>query len=368
VTVEDTTANSTSTPAAAAIRRRGRSMPATSAAATILLALLAMLPFAASRVTTYDLVELFTFAVLGTMWNLMAGYGGMVSIGQQAFVGAGSYAVVWFTNNSGVNPFLGVPIAAAVCGLLALPTSYLVFRLAGGYFAIGTWVVAEVAKLFTTQVGSLGKGSGVSLQKMSSLDPVLRNRLVYWLALSVLTLAVASTYMVMRSSLGLALTAVRDAPVAASTLGVNVARSKRLVYIAAAAGFGAAGAVTSLHTLRVEPDSAYSVQLTAYMIFIVVIGGMGSIEGPLLGAVVFWVMQRELASLGEWYLIILGTVAVVVTLYARNGLWGLLSRGRAHAFPVGYVLGRAPRDARGFRSRTDERSDANAGNIEGVEQ
>jgi branched-chain amino acid transport system permease protein len=346
VSVDGLTAGTTHAEAATAIRRRGRPVGVTAGSGSVLVALLALLPFVASRVTTYDLVELYTFAVLGTMWNLMAGYGGMVSIGQQAFVGAGSYAVVWFTNNDGVNPFLGVPIAAAVCAVLALPTSYLVFRLAGGYFAIGTWVVAEVAKLFTTQVGSLGKGSGVSLHKMSTIDPTLRNRLVYWMALGVLTVAIAATYAVMRSRLGLALTAVRDAPTAASTLGVKVQRSKRFVYAAAAAGFGAAGALTSLHTLRVEPDSAYSVQLTAYMIFIVVIGGMGSIEGPIVGAIIFWELQRQLASLGEWYLIILGVVAVVVTLYVRNGVWGLLSRGRLHAFPVGYRLG-------GKESRSD---------------
>jgi branched-chain amino acid transport system permease protein len=340
VTVDGITAATTPASAGAVIRRRGRPVGVTAGIGLILVVVLAVLPYAASRVMTYDLVELYTFAVLGTMWNLMAGYGGMVSIGQQAFVGAGAYAVVWFTNNDGVNPFLGVPIAAAVCAVLALPTSYLVFRLAGGYFAIGTWVVAEVAKLFTTQIGSLGKGSGVSLQKMSSIDPTLRNRLVYWMALGVLTVAIASTYVVMRSRLGLALRAVRDAPTAASTLGVKVQRSKRLVYVAAAAGFGAAGALTSLHTLRVEPDSAYSVQLTAYMIFIVVIGGMGSIEGPIVGAIIFWELQRQLSSLGEWYLIILGAVAVVITLYVRNGVWGLVSRGRVHAFPVGYLIGR----------------------------
>ncbi len=339
MTADGATVDTAPSLAASAIHRRGRPVGVTVGAGVILVALLALLPYGASRVTTYDLVELYTFAVLGTMWNLMAGYGGMVSIGQQAFVGAGAYAVVWFTNNNGVNPFLGVPIAAAVCAVLALPTSYLVFRLAGGYFAIGTWVVAEVAKLFTTQVHSLGKGSGVSLHKMSNIDATLRNRLVYWMALGVMTLAIAATYVVMRSRLGLALRAVRDAPTAASTLGVKVQRSKRLVYVAAAAGFGAAGALTSLHTLRVEPDSAYSVQVTAYMIFIVVIGGMGSIEGPIVGAIIFWELQRQLASLGEWYLIILGAVAVFVTLYVRNGVWGLLSRGRLHAFPVGYLLG-----------------------------
>jgi branched-chain amino acid transport system permease protein len=343
MTASGLTAHPTLTDAASAIRRRGRPVGVTAGGVLTVVVLLTLLPLVASRVMTYDLVELYTFALLGTMWNLMAGYGGMVSIGQQAFVGAGAYAVVWFTNNNGVNPFLGVPIAAAVCAVLALPTSYLVFRLAGGYFAIGTWVVAEVAKLFTTQVGSLGKGSGVSLHKMSNIDATLRNRLVYWMALGVLTVAIASTYVVMRSRLGLALRAVRDAPTAASTLGVKVQRSKRLVYVAAAGGFGAAGALTSLHTLRVEPDSAYSVQLTAYMIFIVVIGGMGSIEGPIVGAIIFWELQRELASMGEWYLIILGVVAVVVTLYVRNGVWGSISRGRLHAFPVGYLLGKESR-------------------------
>jgi len=275
---------------------------------------------------------------MGSMWNLMAGYGGMVSIGQQAFVGTGAYSVIWLADKMGVAPLLTVPMSALVCAALAVPTSYLVFRLVAGYFAIGTWVVSEAIKLAVSQQPGIGGGSGISLAALSGWDRLVRDAAVYWAALAVMLVAIGGSYALLRSRLGLGLTAIRDDPTAASSLGVRVARSKRVVYVAACAGFGAAGAVSSLHTLRVQPDSAFGVQLTAFMIFIVVIGGIGTIEGPILGAIFFWVVQNQLSALGSWYLVILGAIAIVMTLFVPRGLWGLIGRGRWGLFGTGYRL------------------------------
>ncbi|MBY3551962.1 branched-chain amino acid ABC transporter permease [Modestobacter lapidis] len=301
-------------------------------------AVLVYLPFMSSRGTQIDLVGLFSLVVLGTMWNLLAGYGGMISIGQQAFIGIGGYGLVYLATNLGLDPFLAVPVAAVVCGLVAWPTSYLAFRLTGGYFAIGTWVIAEVVRLLVTQVDAVGAGSGASLTAFSGLDPVFRIAYVYWMSLTIAVVVVLGVYLLMRSRTGLALTAIRDDPTAAASSGVAVDRAKRLVYVVAAAGCGLAGAMIVANTLRVQPGSIFSVDYSAMMIFIVVIGGIGTIEGPLVGAIVFYLLQDTLAELGNWYLVVVGVVAVVITLVAPKGLWGL-TRGRVELFPVGYRVG-----------------------------
>ena len=148
----------------AAVRRSARSPWPGLAAACAVVAALAYLPYAVSRGTQGELTNLFALVVLATMWNLLAGYGGMVSIGQQAYIGVGAYGLVYLANTGGVSPFLALPVAALACGVVALAVSYLVFRLAGGYFAIATWVVAEVLRLITTQIDAVGAGSGTSLR------------------------------------------------------------------------------------------------------------------------------------------------------------------------------------------------------------
>ncbi len=319
------------------VRRGGRAARVGAVGAVVLVAVLASLPFLTSRGTQVELVTLFALVVLGTMWNLLAGYGGMVSIGQQAYVGVGGYGLVVLADRLGIDPFLSVPLAGLVCGLLAWPTSFLAFRLSGGYFAIGTWVIAEVVRLVVTQVDALGAGSGASLAAFGRLElaPVYRVAFVYWLGLGVAVLVVLGVYLLMRSRLGLALTAIRDDPTAAGSAGVRVTRAKRLVYVVAAAGCGLAGALVVANTLRVQPGSIFSVDYAATMIFIVVIGGIGTIEGPLLGALLYFLLQNALSDLGNWYLVVVGAVAIAVTLLAPRGLWGL-TRGRVDLFPVGH--------------------------------
>lgn len=303
-------------------------------AAVLVLAL--WVPYNVSLGTMSQLVGVFALIILATTWNLLAGYGGLVSIGQQAFIGAGGYGVIYIADQLGVPVVAAMVMAAVVCGVLAFGTSFLVFRLVGGYFAIGTWVVAEVFKLVTTQIDALGGGSGLSLTALRGVDRVTRVATVYWMGLTLAVLVVTATYLLMRSRVGLGLTAIRDDVKAASSLGVAVRRWQRMVYVASSAGAGLAGALIAVNSLRVSPDSIYSVNYSAFMIFIVVIGGIGTIEGPILGAVIFFVLQQQLADQGTWYLVALGVLAILVVLVAPRGLWGVLTRGRVELFPVGY--------------------------------
>jgi branched-chain amino acid transport system permease protein len=296
-------------------------------------------PYIVDRGLQQQLVTLFALIVMATMWNLLAGYGGMVSVGQQAYIGIGAYGLIYLAETIGIDPFLAVPAAIVIAGLLSIPISFLAFRLVGGYFAIGTWVIAEVVKQITMQVDALGAGSGMSLTVLNELSPGRRIAYVYWLSLVGVVLAVLVTYLVMRSRLGLGFTAIRDDSVAASSLGVRVTRSKRIVFVISAMGAALAGSMIALNTLRITPESIYSVNFAAFMIFMVVIGGIGTIEGPIVGAIVFFGLQQWLSDLGTWYLVIIGVLAIVITLFLPRGIWGLISgNGRIRLFPVGYRL------------------------------
>ncbi|MFI8221276.1 branched-chain amino acid ABC transporter permease [Streptomyces sp. NPDC085932] len=299
---------------------------------------LAVLPYLVAPSGYFRLTDLCIYILLATMWNLLAGYAGMVSVGQQAYIGIGAYALVWLCDHVGLSLLFAVPVAVLLAGAVAFPVSFLVFRLTGGYFAIGTWVVAEVIRLLTVQSDTLGAGSGMSLQGLSGTDSDLRIALVYWSALVTCVVSVVIVFLLVRSRFGLALRAVRDEPTAAMSNGVSVARVKRVVFVVTAAGCGAGGALVAMSTLRVQPDSAYGVQWTAFMLFMVVVGGVGTLEGPILGAIIFFVFQEWLSSFGSLYLVFLGALAIAVTLFAPRGLWGLLTRGR---FPLFSVSSRA---------------------------
>jgi branched-chain amino acid transport system permease protein len=304
----------------------------------LFLVLLAFVPFAFTPNTTEKLTELFVLVVIAAMWNVLAGYAGLVSVGQQAFIGIGAYGTIVFADH-GMNPFLAAVIAAVAAGAISLPVSLLVFRLRGGQFAIGMWVVAEVFRLLVTNDQSVGGGTGRSLVGLNVYDPADRQAYVYWVALAFMATLVVLGFVMLRSRLGSSLQAIRDDEAAATSLGVRVTRAKRIVFLFAAVGCGAAGSVTILNTLRVQPDSIFGVQWTAYMIFMVLLGGLGTFEGPVLGALVLFFVQQEFANQGTWYLVGLGAVAIVVTLVFPRGLWGaLVDRFDLRLMPVGYQV------------------------------
>jgi branched-chain amino acid transport system permease protein len=238
------------------------------------------------------------------------------------------------------------------CAVAALPLWWLVSRLRSGYFAIATWVLAATLMLVIERFSSIGGGTGMPLPGLSGLDPTLLTAYTYWAGLAVTVLAMLSIYLLLRGRLGLVLTAIRDDEVAARSSGARVGLARMLVFVVAGAGCGAAGAVLAISQLQVEPTAVFSVQWTAEMGFAVIIGGLGTIEGPIIGTVIYMVLQQTLASYNAWYLIILGVVAVVVALFARRGLWGLVdNRLNVRLFPVGYWLWPAGERRRGLLRR-----------------
>jgi branched-chain amino acid transport system permease protein len=290
----------------------------------VLLAGLASLPAWGDAGTMRLLTEFFTLLALAEMWNLLAGYAGLVSIGQQAYIGLGAYGLYTFADLAGLNPLLAIVVTACGVGLVSLATSFFVFRLDGGFFAVGTWVIAEVFRLLVASSKAVGAGTGVSLRSLAQFGPEGRITITYWLAVGVGFGAVATGVLIMRSRVGLSLRAIRDSDVAARSLGVDVFRAKVAVYLIAAVGCAIAGSVTYMSLLRIQPTAAFGVQWTAWVIFVVIIGGLGSIEGPIVGAVVFIGLRELLADFGSAYLIVLGVLAVTITIVAPRGLWGVI--------------------------------------------
>ncbi|MGH3180728.1 MAG: branched-chain amino acid ABC transporter permease [Streptosporangiaceae bacterium] len=338
------------------VTRSRRNVAWTGAGALIVVVVLALFPYIVYSGTTSLMVQGFIVLTMACMWNLMAGYAGLVSVGQQAFVGLGAYFVLILAQH-GASPFGGLPVAAIGCGVAAVPMWWLVSRLRSGYFAIATWVLATTVMLFIERFPSLGSGTGMSLPGVSGYNPTLLVADTYWIGLAVTVLALATVYLLLRGRLGLVLTAVRDDEVAARSSGARVGLARMLVFVVAAIGCGAAGAVLAISQLIVQPSAVFSVQWTAKMAFAVIIGGLGTIEGPILGTIVYMVLQQTLQSYNAWYLIVLGLVAMFVALFARRGLWGLVDDHLHHRlFPVGYWLWapgrtgrRGPRGSRGSR-------------------
>lgn len=313
-------------------------------AGIILLVVLALAPLWAGRAELRLLIEIYYYLALAQMWSLLAGYGGLVSVGQQAYVGLGGYMLFALAVFGGLHPISALLLAGPIAALVAIPAGLVAFRLQGAYFAIGTWVIAEVFRLSFAQISALGGGSGMSLPAaiVRGIAETRSGRefIVYWSALAIGAGSILLVFMLLRSRWGLALTAIRDSEPASESLGVETYRTKFLVYVAAAGMTGFSGALIFLQKLRISPDAAFSVNdWTAFVIFIVVIGGIGTIEGPILGVLVFIVLREFAADWGAWYLIMLGAVAVITMLIAPMGLWGLLSeRFGIQLFPVGRRL------------------------------
>ena len=287
-------------------------------------------PWWAERADLRLLAEIYAYVALASLWNLLAGYAGLVSVGQQAYVGLGAYILFALAMLGGVHPLAAIPLAGVAAAIIAVPVAALIFRLRGHYFAIGTWVVAEVFRLLAAQTAALDGGSGTSLPAAVVLSiassRATREFVIYWIALAQVAVILFAIVWLLRSRYGLALTAIRDNELGARSNGVDVARIKYAVYVAVAFGTAMVGALIFLQKIRISPDTAFSVNdWTAFVIFITVIGGIGRIEGPIIGTVIFFLLRQTLADLGAIYLLILGVVAIAVMLWAPKGLWGLIA-------------------------------------------
>lgn len=293
-------------------------------------------PWWLDRADVRRITEFLYILALAQMWNLLAGYGGLLSVGQQLFIGIGAYTLVIFSYKLGLNPFLVIPIAGVISLIIAFGVSKVAFRLKGAYFAVGTWVLAETFRLLFSNVSWLGGGSGLSITNtMRGIPTWWRESLTLWFAIFIGIGSVLLVNYILRSKYGLSLTAVRDSEVASESLGINVKKVKLLVYLISAFGCGMAGALIFITKLRVSPEAAFSIDWTVIMFFIVVIGGIGTIEGPIIGTILYFTLRETLSGFGTWYLIILGLLTIIIMIKAPQGLWGLIKNHfNIHLFAI----------------------------------
>jgi len=277
------------------------------------------------------LTEFMSMLVLAVMWNLLAGYADIVTVGQHAFVGVGAYAFFGFATLWEINPYLSIPLAGFVALLIAVPTMILMFRLRTAYLAIGTWVVAQLLMLAAGKLNAWGGGSGTSLpiSIVLAFGKARGERLatIYWLAFALAAAAMLASYLLLRSRIGIGLTAMRDNEEGAAAIGVNITYARILCFLGVAPFLGMVGAIITLQKLRIAPSASFSmIDWTVFVIFNVVIGGIGSFEGPIIGTIVYFVLRQYLSGLGAWHLILLGSSSIAIIVIEKRGLWGLLRR------------------------------------------
>jgi branched-chain amino acid transport system permease protein len=320
----------------AAIERWTRTSRVAVGVSAVVLVALALGPLFLDANAIDKLTTLFIYVILGVMWNAMAGYGGLISIGQQAFFGLGAYFAVRLAD-AGVGAYPALLLAAVIVGVIALPLSVVMLRLRAGEFAIGMWVVAEIAHLLVNLDGLIQGETGTSLIALDAYPATLRHAATYWCALAAAAVLLVVLFALLRSRAGAAIQSIRDNEGAAASVGVRVLATKRLLFVLAAAGAAMAGALWLATTISFQPKTYFSVQWTAYMIFMVLVGGLGTFEGPILGAVVFFAIEAWFGAYGVWYLVALGLTALLFSLFLPRGLWGWLeARTGLRLLFVGY--------------------------------
>lgn len=299
---------------------------------------LAALPWISGVGGSGRAVALLVYILLAVMWNALAGFAGLISIGQTLFFGVAAYVTIRLSH-AGVDPYLAVVLAIGAGVVLGWITSLFMLSLSGGEFAIGMWVLSSLAHLCVNLDPLIQGETGTSLIALNAYDIETRSALTLWLALVVTLLILAALVILLRSSTGDAITAIRDDEVGARSIGIDVMRTKRIVFVLAATGTAAAGALWLASNTTFQPRAYFGVQWTAYMLFMVLVGGLGRIEGALIGAILFFVIETLFGAFGAWYLVGLGLIAVVFALFLPNGLWGFIGpRLPGEAIPTGYII------------------------------
>lgn len=303
-------------------------------------AILATIPFWASGLVVDKLTVLFIYILLAVMWNLLAGYAGLVSVGQQAFFGLGAY-FTFILVGMGLSPYPAFFISALCCAAVALFISVFALRLKEGEFAIAMWIIAESIRILVMFDPMVQGETGTSLLAMNQYEPTVRRNTNFWLGLSAMSGMLALVLWLINSRIGAAAQAIRDDEDAAGSVGIRVMRTKRIIFVVAAFGCALGGALWLASAVTFQPRMYFSVEWTVFMLFMVLVGGLKTIEGPILGAVIFFLLQELLGGYGVWYLAGLGAAAILFALYVPNGIWGELQRRHNLQFlPAGIRLKR----------------------------
>jgi branched-chain amino acid transport system permease protein len=221
-----------------------------------------------------------------------------------------------------------VPAAPIVCAVVAAAVAPILFRLRDAYFAIATWVFSEIALALISKSDILGHQYGLTLEGFR----VMRNP--WWIAPGIFWWAAATAvggtvlmFWLLRTRVGLGLMAVRDNDLAASSLGIDVWWARFIAFVMSAAGTGLAGGIYYMLEAHVVPrQGAFDPNWVVIMLFAAILGGLGTIEGPIIGTIIYFALRELFAGAGNWYYMLLGGTAVLVMFVAPKGVWGSFSR------------------------------------------
>ena len=290
--------------------------------------LLLSLPGWASQYTILIFTLFGLYLALAQMWNLLAGYTGLISLGQQIFVGLGAYTLAVLTLYYDWPVWLSILSGGFLCALFALVISIPLFRMSGVYFAVGSWIVAEALMIWFSNWAYTKKGMGLFIKAAYNVSI----NQVYYAAIIMGICSVALVYFLLKSKLGLALMAMRDDPGAAEGIGINGFRSKLWCFLIASFMTGTAAGILYLNQIFVQPYSAFGIAWTVRLCFIVIIGGIGTVEGPIVGALIYVLLQQYLAEYASISLILLGSISVIVMLVAPKGIMGTVQDKLGYEF------------------------------------
>ena len=294
----------------------------------VALVLLLAAPRFLERGTLNDIWNVAFAVILASAWNLLGGFAGQVSIGYSAFIGIGAYTTVLLALQ-GVNPYVTLPLAAVLAAAFSFVVGLPTFRLRGPYFTIATIGVSEAVRVLAAGVSFTGGSSGLRMPA-GSFDFTRNYTAMVVLAVGVVALAA----WVKASPFGQALAAIRQDIDAAEALGVHSSKYKLLVHALSAAIVAVAGSLFAINFQYISPGSVFDFRLSLSIVLMPIVGGLGTIGGPVLGALLFGYLQIKLLSspgLRDSYLFIYGAMLIAVMLFEPKGLLGLFHRFRRAA-------------------------------------
>lgn len=284
--------------------------------------LLVSLPFWGGDYVVNIFTLILMYMAIGEMWNLLAGYAGLVSLGSQAFIGIGGYALAMVSQVFKLPFLLGFLLAAVVSAVFAIVISVPIFKMKDVYFTIGTWLVAEALCVFFQTWSFVNYNVGYNITVARRLSPVS----MYFIAFGVGLIALVAVVCILKSKFGLGLMAMRDNEAASEIRGVKLYKSKLICFLISSIITGVAGAALYLNLSYIKPTVGFSIDWTVSMVFIAVIGGMGTIEGPIVGAIIFVLLRQLLYNFSGFSMLILGVIAVVMILVAPKGIMGIFTK------------------------------------------
>ncbi len=268
------------------------------------------------------LIQICLYTVLGEAFNLLSGYAGMTSLGQQLYVGVAGYTAAIVSERLSGSVFPAIAAAVLISALLSLLLSFILFRMNGMYFAIASWVAAEAFRMLFLSWKFTNQGGGKTL--LFSPYPSLKT--IYVISLVICILSIVLIWKLLSTKQGLALKTMRDDPEAASSIGVDLARTRLIAYLLAAVLSALAGAMFFINKGMIYPDSGFSVSWTVAAVFICIIGGTGTVTGPLAGSVLYVVLREILAHYPGWSGILLGIITILVIFFLPEGIVGTVKK------------------------------------------